>query len=78
EDLTEKNETLQDEKREIRERIDKYEELKLETFEEAFEEINEHFQEVFERLSDGTGELVLEDPEEPFESGMTIEAKPRD
>lgn len=77
-DLQERKETLMEEKGEIMERIEKYEEMKREAFMEAFTEIDEHFQEIFTRLSDGHGELVLEDPEEPFESGMTIKANPGD
>ena len=45
---------------------------------EAFAAINEHFRDIFQRLSDGTGELVLEEPDDPFADGMTIEAEPAD
>ena len=45
---------------------------------EAFEGIDAHFRDVFERLSDGSGELHLENPEDPFEAGLTMKAKPRD
>ncbi|MDY6775788.1 MAG: chromosome segregation protein SMC [Halobacteria archaeon] len=77
-DLTTRKETLEDERDEILDRIDTYDELKHDKFREAFDEINSEFEEVFRRLSDGTGELVLEEPDEPFEGGMTIEAKPSD
>jgi len=78
EDLQERKSTLEDEKGAINERIEGFEEQKREKFTEAFEAIDEEFQEVFAELSEGHGELVLDDPDEPFESGLTIEAKPRD
>ena len=77
-DLQDRKDTLEDEKEAINDRIEGFEEEKREKFTEAFEAINEQFQEVFSELSDGHGELVLDDPDEPFESGLTIEAKPRD
>jgi len=77
-DLQDRKATLEDEKGGINERIEGFEKQKREKFTEAFEAIDEQFREVFERLSDGTGELVLDDPDAPFESGLTIEAKPRD
>jgi chromosome segregation protein len=78
EDLQDRKATLEEEKDAINERMEAYEETKREKFMQAFEAINDEFRTVFERLSDGTGELVLEDPNAPFESGMTIEAKPQD
>ncbi|MFP4174712.1 MAG: AAA family ATPase, partial [Halobacteriales archaeon] len=78
EDLQERKETLQDEKDGINERIEGFEQKKREKFTEAFEAIDAEFQKVFSELSDGHGELVLDDPDAPFESGLTIEAKPRD
>jgi chromosome segregation protein len=77
-DLTEKRETLVEEADGIRDRIDAFEARKRETFMEAFDGINEEFRDIFARLSDGSGELVLEDPEDPFEGGMTMKAQPGD
>ena len=77
-DLTEKRETLGEEADGIRDRIDAFEARKRETFMEAFEGINEEFRDIFARLSDGSGELVLEEPEDPFEGGMTMKAQPGD
>ncbi|SDM08809.1 condensin subunit Smc [Halogranum gelatinilyticum] len=70
--------TLAEERDGIRERIDAYESQKRETFMTAFDAINDHFQDIFERLSAGTGELVLENPEDPFEDGLTMKAQPGD
>jgi chromosome segregation protein len=78
EDLQERKATLVEEREGIRERIDSYERQKKETFMETFEAIDEQFQDVFERLSDGTGELHLENEEDPFEGGLTMKAQPGD
>ncbi|MFB6085407.1 MAG: chromosome segregation protein SMC [Halodesulfurarchaeum sp.] len=76
--LTEKRDELSEERAAIEDRIDRYDRLKRENFMDAYEAINEQFQDIFERLSDGTGELSLENPEEPFEGGMTMRAQPGD
>jgi chromosome segregation protein len=77
-DLQERKAVLVEEREGIRERIDSYERQKKETFMETFEAIDEQFRDVFERLSDGTGELHLENPEDPFEGGLTMKARPGD
>ena len=77
-DIREKRDVLVEEREGIRERIDRYESQKKETFMEAFDAINGHFTDIFERLSDGTGELGLENPEDPFEAGLTMKAQPGD
>ncbi|QDX39730.1 chromosome segregation protein SMC [Salarchaeum sp. JOR-1] len=77
-DLREKRETLVAEADGIRERIESYESQKREAFMDAFEEIDEQFQRIFSRLSDGSGELVLEDEDDPFEGGLTMKAQPGD
>ena len=76
--LEDRRATLVEEADEIRARIEAYEARKKETFMEAFEGINEHFRDIFGRLSNGSGELVLEDPDEPFEGGLTMKAQPGD
>jgi chromosome segregation protein len=77
-DLEERRDVLVEERDGIRERIDRYESQKKETFMRTYESIDEQFQEVFERLSDGSGELHLENPEDPFEGGLTMKARPAD
>jgi len=44
---------------------------------EAFNAINSHFREIFHELSEGEGELVLENPEDPFKGGLIIRARPK-
>jgi chromosome segregation protein len=77
-EMCEKRDVLVEERDGIRERIERYESLKKETFMEAFDAINEQFTDIFERLSDGTGDLHLENPEDPFEAGLTMKAQPGD
>ncbi|WP_254273636.1 chromosome segregation protein SMC [Haloarcula marina] len=77
-DLEEQMATLVEEAEGIRDRIDSYEARKKETFMESFDAINEQFQDIFERLSNGTGHLHLEDEDDPFDGGLTMKAQPGD
>lgn len=70
--------TLSTERKQIMERMQGYEQLKKETFMKTYNNINENFKEVFHKLSDGEGTLVLENEEDPLSGGLTIEAQPRD
>ncbi|MEI8128218.1 MAG: chromosome segregation protein SMC [bacterium] len=70
--------TLTKERKQILERMQGYEQLKKETFMKTYNNINENFKEVFHRLSDGEGTLVLENEDDPLSGGLTIEAQPRD
>ena len=70
--------TLSTEREQILERMKGYEDLKKETFLKTYNVINENFKEVFHKLSDGEGTLILENEEKPFEGGLDIEAQPRD
>jgi chromosome segregation protein len=78
EDLQERRDVLVDERDGIEERIEGYEAKKKETFMEAFDAIDDHFQDIFERLSAGTGELHLENEADPFDGGLTMKAQPGD
>jgi len=71
-------ETLRSERIQILERMKGYEDLKKETFLKTYNSINENFKDVFHKLSDGEGTLILENEENPFEGGLDIEAQPRD
>ena len=44
----------------------------------TYNNINENFKDIFAKLSEGEGTLLLENPENPFDGGLTIEAQPRD
>ena len=77
-DLLEKKDTLVEEAEGIRDRIATYESRKKETFMESYNAIDEQFQDIFERLSNGSGRLHLEDEADPFEGGLTMKAQPGD
>ena len=70
--------TLTNERKQILEKMNGYEQIKKETFMKTYNNINENFKDIFARLSEGEGSLMLETPENPFEGGLTIEAQPRD
>ncbi|MCQ2743771.1 MAG: chromosome segregation protein SMC [bacterium] len=77
-ELSSQIETLSTERTQILERMKGYEDLKKETFLKTYNSINENFKDVFHKLSDGEGTLILENNEKPFEGGLDIEAQPRD
>ena len=76
EDLRSRRNTLFNEREQILERIKQYEVLKR--LLEAYNGINIAFHEIFNELSDGSGELVLDDPEDPFSGGLTLRAQPKE
>ncbi|WP_418284202.1 chromosome segregation protein SMC [Halorubrum sp. DTA46] len=76
--LQERRDVLVEERDGIEERIEGYEAEKKATFMQTFESINDHFEDIFARLSAGSGELLLENPEDPFEEGLTMKAQPAD
>lgn len=71
-------ETLTNERKDILEKMNGYEQVKKETFMKTYNNINDNFKDIFAKLSEGEGTLMLENPENPFEGGLTIEAQPRD
>ena len=78
EEFDEKINTLSQERKEILSKMTGYEELKKKTFLETYENINKNFKEIYATLSDGTGSLILDNYDSPFEGGLTLEAQPRD
>ncbi|AFZ74143.1 chromosome segregation protein SMC [Natronobacterium gregoryi] len=78
EELEDGKATLVEEAEEIRSRIEQYETQKKETFMDSYDAISGQFTEIFERLSEGTGSLHLENQEDPFDGGLTMRAQPGD
>ncbi len=74
----EKVQTLENEKNEIKSRMNGYQNLKKETFMDAYHAINDNFKEVFAQISEGTGSLMLENENDPFSGGLTFVANIRD
>ena len=71
-------ETLSKERKEILDRMQGYEQMKKETFMKTFNNINANFKEVFHLLTEGEGELKLENPDDPLSGGMDVNASIRD
>ena len=77
EELTEKLETLDQERTELLLRIENFTTLRHQSFREAFDAVNENFQGIFAELSDGDGFLQLETPDDPFQGGLNLVAHPK-
>ena len=77
-ELTQRIETLEKERVEINERMKGYETNKREEFLKTFNAVNQNFKDIFPLLSEGEGELVLENPSDPFSGGLVFRASIRD
>lgn len=75
EEVTEKIGQLSEERKAILKMIDEIEERKKEAFFEAFYAISENFKKMFEYVNIGEGYLALDNPNEPFESGLHIKIR---
>ena len=77
-ELSARIETLEKERVEINERMKGYEINKKEEFLKTFNAVNQNFKDIFPMLSEGEGELVLENPDDPFAGGLVFRASIRD
>jgi chromosome segregation protein len=69
---------LKDQRKNLIKLVDEITEKKKEKFFEVFDVLNKNFKEIYSQLSEGgEAELQLENPENIFESGLTIKARPR-
>jgi len=57
-------------------RIENFTTLRQRAFKEAFDAVNQNFQSILPS-SEGDGYLQLDDPEEPFNSGLNLVAHPK-
>ncbi|OLP17754.1 chromosome segregation protein SMC [Leptolyngbya sp. 'hensonii'] len=76
-ELSQKLATLNEERTELLLRIENFTTLRQRAFREAFDAVNINFQAIFAELSDGDGHLQLDDPEDPFGSGLNLVAHPK-
>ncbi|OIO26734.1 hypothetical protein AUJ14_01175 [Candidatus Micrarchaeota archaeon CG1_02_55_22] len=74
-DQQEKVQRLFNEKEAVIGIITEIEGKKIATFMNTFNVINENFKRVFSQIFQGDGHLFLENPEKPFDAGLTIEVK---
>ena len=77
EELSQKLQTLEAERTELLLRIENFTTLRQRAFKEAFDAVNENFQTIFATLSEGDGYLQLDNPEDPFNSGLNLVAHPK-
>jgi chromosome segregation protein len=69
---------LKDQKKNLIRLVKEITDKKTVRFEEVYKAINKNFKELYGQLSEGgEAELKIESPENIFESGLTIKAKPR-
>ncbi|UCE73780.1 MAG: AAA family ATPase, partial [Methanomassiliicoccales archaeon] len=69
---------LKDQRRNLIAVVKELDKKKKEEFSKVFVAINENFKKIFAELSiGGEAELLLENPESPFEGGLIIKARPR-
>lgn len=76
-ELSQKLVILEAERTELLLRIENFTTLRQRAFKEAFDAVNQNFQSIFAILSEGDGYLQLDDPEEPFNSGLNLVAHPK-
>lgn len=76
-ELDEEYKRLEDQRQELIALVAQLTEKKKEGLAKVFTAINENFKRVYAELSDGgEAELVLENPDDPFQGGLIIRAKP--
>ncbi|MGG6298269.1 chromosome segregation protein SMC [Leptolyngbya sp. AN02str] len=76
-ELSQKLGTLEEERTELLLRIENFTTLRQRAFKEAFDAVNQNFQTIFAELSDGDGYLQLDNPDDPFGSGLNLVAHPK-
>jgi chromosome segregation protein len=76
-ELAERLEVLASERQELLLRVETVATLRQEAFMEAFTAVDGHFREIFAGLSDGEGQLQLENEADPLEGGLTLVAHPK-
>ena len=76
-ELQGKLDTLNLERTELLLRMENFTTLRFQAFKEAFDAVNENFQNIFAELSDGDGYLHLDNSEDPFTGGLNLVAHPK-
>ena len=76
-ELRERLEVLASERQELLLRVETVATLRQEAFMEAYRAVDGHFRTIFAGLSDGEGELALDNPDDPLEGGLTLVAHPK-
>ncbi len=76
-EIQQKANKLEEERLAVLDMIDKIDVKRTNVFMECFNEVNKNFQDMFSKFFNGEGLLDLTDPNNPLESGLIIDAKPK-
>ncbi len=76
-EIKKKADRLEEERLAVLDMVQKIEDRRSEVFMNCFDQINSNFREMQFSLGEGTGRLELENPEQPLDSGLLIEATVR-
>jgi chromosome segregation protein len=76
-ELSDKLQTLEEERTELLLRIENFTTLRVRAFREAYDAVDINFQRIFATLSEGDGRLQLEDQQDPFNGGLNLIAHPK-
>lgn len=76
-DITEKSSKLENERLSVLDMIDKIDVKRTNVFMSCFNEVNKNFKNMFSQFFNGEGMLDLSNPNNPLESGLIIDAKPK-
>lgn len=75
EDMQGKIQTLEGERTAVISLIDEIEVKKKSIFNETFKDVNSHFKKLFAMVFKGEGSLVLDDPDNPLQSGLSMRVR---
>jgi chromosome segregation protein len=75
-EILEKERRIREEREAILEAMRRAEEEKFRVFMMAFNSISDNFSEVYQKLTQGEGQLELENPENPFLGGIRMRVRP--
>ncbi len=75
-ELFDKRKEYEEDEKKYLQLIEEVEKRKKEVFMEVYEKVAKNYEEIYKDIG-GTGKLSLENPENPFEGGLLIDASPR-
>ncbi|AEH06197.1 chromosome segregation protein SMC [Methanothermococcus okinawensis] len=75
-ELFDKRKEYEEDEKKYLQLIEEVEKRKKEVFMEVYEKVAKNYEEIYKNIG-GTGKLSLENPENPFEGGLLIDASPK-
>lgn len=77
-ELKEQIKRLEEQKSHLMSLMEEIKTKKKAVFMKVFDEVSANFKEIYAKLAGGEGELLLENPDDPFAGGLILRAKPKD